>query len=73
VASPRASFNVTRGLGGGGIRSRTSTLNELWLELPCASDAVHLTAVIPSLNEEPDAGLHALVTGPTASVAVGGV
>src|SRR5436305_8237986 len=40
-------------------------------ELPAASDAVQLTAVVPTGNVLPDAGAHATVGGrPVSSVAV---
>src|SRR2546428_2217843 len=40
----------------GGVVSRTVTVNEPWLLLPCASVAVQLTVVVPIGNGKADAG-----------------
>ena len=53
------------------VSDSTVTTNELVALLPAASDAVHVTVVLPIENTEPDSGLHVgpLVT-PTLSAAV---
>ena len=54
----------------GGVVSTTVTV-KLWLEeFPAPSVAVTVTTVVPKPNVEPDACEYAIVTGPTASVAV---
>src|SRR5215216_5303150 len=50
---------------------RTTTSNVRLVEFPAASVAVHVTAVVPIANDEPDAGRHDGTTAPsTRSVAV---
>src|SRR2546425_3647913 len=56
----------------GGVVSWTVTWNEPVAVLPCASVAVHRTAVVPRGNIDPEAGLQDTGTGPsTMSVAEG--
>ena len=48
------------------------TLNEHWACRDAASTAVHDTAVVPTLNGLPDAGVHVTVTGVAPPVTVAG-
>ena len=53
--------------------SETTTLNWAWAGFPRVSVAVHVTGVLPMLNELPDAGEHVMDAGsltPLTSAAV---
>jgi hypothetical protein len=68
MLSPNATKEVAASIGGG----TTVTINVQVSVLCNASVAVHDTAVCPTLNIDPDAGVHVVVTGalPFTAVAV---
>ncbi len=65
--SPNATYFVTLSRSGVSV-----TVNEHCACREAASTAVHETAVVPTLNELPDAGVQVVVTGVAPPVTVGG-
>ena len=55
----------------GGVTSFTVTVKVQVPVWPLAAVAVHVTVVVPTLNDEPEAGTHATVAPAQLSAAVG--
>jgi hypothetical protein len=53
------------------VQGITDTVNMQLAMLVLASVAVQVTVVVPTLNVEPDAGLHIVITPGQLSIAVG--
>ena len=68
--SPRRSGSRLTDVITGAVVSLTVTVNVFVVVLPAPSVAVTVTVVTPSGNSVPEACEYAIVTGPTASVAV---
>ena len=69
MLSPNAKNRVTASFGGGGT-ARTVIANEHEATRCRASVAVQVTVFVPTVNEEPDVGTQATVTGALPLVAV---
>jgi hypothetical protein len=64
--SPKARYLVTLR-----VDALSVTENPHWARRERASVALHVTGVVPTVNDVPDAGAHATVTGAAPPTAVG--